>query len=73
MNKKEDMKRTGRFLGLRALISLALVLAMTLTFTFADKTSEELEEEIEQKIDELEATLNGTGARKIVGIVPRNW
>lgn len=48
MNKKEDMKRTGRFLGLRALISLALVLAMTLTFTFADKTSDELEEEIEQ-------------------------
>ena len=30
-------------------------------------------EEIEQKIDELEAALNGTGARKIVGIVPRNW
>lgn len=30
-------------------------------------------EEIEQKIDELEAALNGTGVRKIVGIVPRNW
>ena len=30
-------------------------------------------EEIEQKIDELEAALSGAGARKIVGIVPRNW
>lgn len=48
MNKKKVRKSTRRFLGLRALISLALVLAMTLTFTFADKTSDELEEEIEQ-------------------------
>lgn len=30
-------------------------------------------EEIEQKIDELEAALNGKGARKIVGIVARDW
>ncbi len=30
-------------------------------------------ERVEEKIDELEAALNGSGARKAVGIVPRDW
>lgn len=69
--KKYNTKNAKRF-GLRALLSLALILAVTLTFSFADKkddlqneidAKQQQSEQIEQEMADVQAELDATKSR----------